>query len=86
VFPAGLINLGNTCYMNSSIQCLRRVNELKDFLLKSNALTTQSPEGKLAYSFQSLFKLLEQKGEPVKPSYFVDVIKINFSEFLVNKI
>ena len=32
VAPAGLENLGNTCYMNSTFQCLKRVNELREAL------------------------------------------------------
>lgn len=32
--PKGLINLGNTCYLNATVQCLKTVPELKSALLK----------------------------------------------------
>ena len=32
--PAGLINLGNTCYLNATIQCLLTVPELRNCLKK----------------------------------------------------
>lgn len=34
----GLRNLGNTCFMNSGLQCLSHIQELTQFFLSNNYL------------------------------------------------
>jgi len=72
VLPAGLENLGNTCYMNSTVQCLKRVNELKEGLQRfSDESFDMAPDKVMAKAAKKLFTDLDFKGQAFPPMHFV---------------
>lgn len=50
----GLSNLGNTCYINATIQCLYHLKPFSDFLLKHKASLDKGITGKLIEVFEYL--------------------------------
>jgi ubiquitin carboxyl-terminal hydrolase 8 len=74
----GLVNLGNTCYMASALQCLSHTTPLCEFFLADHHLKEINAEnflgsgGKLASCFCKLVRDLwkEDGRSPVKPSKF----------------
>jgi len=66
--------MGNTGFMNASIQCLRRINEFKDIVINYKGGAMEDP---FVVSFQRLFERLEIQGDAFMPVEFFDVRKTN---------
>mmetsp|Transcript_15680 Transcript_15680/g.33400 ORF Transcript_15680/g.33400 Transcript_15680/m.33400 type:complete len:595 (-) Transcript_15680:222-2006(-) len=88
VEPSGLINLGNTCYLNSVVQCLRVVPHLRDGLRRyipnrngNNANNQQAQlHALLLTSLLSTMETLDKSPEAVSPNNLVMATKMVFPQ------
>eukprot|EP01135_Chromosphaera_perkinsii_P010057 Nk52_evm1s2002 gene=Nk52_evmTU1s2002 len=81
--PPGLVNVGNTCYMSASIQCLKAIPELKKEIMKYpiNSGGNDDLSHRLTVKSRDLFQLLAMGKGAIQPTQFVNELRISFPQF-----
>lgn len=74
IFPAGLVNLGNTCYLNATIECMRHMPEMRQAFKSVSNVNMSS-------LLRSTFDQADGSSGSISPDMFVRYLRMNFPQF-----
>ena len=82
-FPSGILNMGNTCYLNSSLQTLFLIDEIPEKLNSyrtSNDLVDRRVDS-LIISLKNMFGQMSSRQEKITPAFFLTLFRSVYPQF-----